>query len=327
MDRVENVVEAVRSRFALQFPVNVESLARQIARFEFVDESAPFEGMVLPINDDSDYQILIRKGGFDGRTRFTIAHEIGHVMIPWHYGTIIDTDVQMGEEIEGNREAEANHFAIELLALRWKRDEIIESDGLSSKTIVKMRRDFGISWLALARSLVPRLCRWQVLFRFSNHDGSLRVLHGGHYTLSREYVLRHLSGEVSVDGVLVDHCEDGYGLSGLAEIDNEYIIDWTFGRESGKIILKSIFEKHNIDEDMIKRINYKIGGILGAFNNQINESADPNKLVAVLGTRIAAYRELDLVTLDERFLEFRVSKIVEFFSRKQLEHKVGGIDP
>jgi hypothetical protein len=53
------------------------------------------------------------------RKRFTIAHEVGHIIIPWHSGNIVDDiDAPRSDRIEKKYrelEAEANRFAAELL--------------------------------------------------------------------------------------------------------------------------------------------------------------------------------------------------------------------
>ena len=52
------------------------------------------------------------------RKRFTLAHEIGHIVIPWHTGSVFD-NLDAGDPSEateyGRLEAEANRFAAELL--------------------------------------------------------------------------------------------------------------------------------------------------------------------------------------------------------------------
>lgn len=70
------------------------------------------------------------------RQRFTLAHEIGHIVIPWHNGAIID-DLSApgpGEQTAYRRvEAEANRFASELLMpTDWVRTLIVRADHLGA---------------------------------------------------------------------------------------------------------------------------------------------------------------------------------------------------
>ena len=67
---------------------------------------------------------------FQARKRFTLAHELGHIMIPWHNGDVkCDTDTPY-KMIEGKRlldtqELEANIFASELLMpQKWLVEQI-----------------------------------------------------------------------------------------------------------------------------------------------------------------------------------------------------------
>lgn len=67
---------------------------------------------------DRRSNILINLGIPDARQRFTLAHEFGHVIIPWHSGMIfsnIDRISRNANSLYREMEAEANRFAAELL--------------------------------------------------------------------------------------------------------------------------------------------------------------------------------------------------------------------
>jgi Zn-dependent peptidase ImmA (M78 family) len=85
------------------FPIDVDGLCRDLKR-----------PGVRP-------QIWINRSLGHHRRRFTIAHEIGHVIIPWHTGTIVD-DLDADDPSEHSdyfhMEGEANRFAAELLMPR-----------------------------------------------------------------------------------------------------------------------------------------------------------------------------------------------------------------
>lgn len=64
--------------------------------------------------------IIVNSQIAETRQRFTLAHEFGHVLIPWHSGTIFSfTDGEMhtegADQAYWEMEAEANRFAAELL--------------------------------------------------------------------------------------------------------------------------------------------------------------------------------------------------------------------
>jgi hypothetical protein len=68
------------------------------------------------------------------RERFTLAHELGHILIPWHIGTVLVSHIDDGGASTSSEyremEAEANRFAAELLLpTEWVRERI---DGATS---------------------------------------------------------------------------------------------------------------------------------------------------------------------------------------------------
>ena len=71
--------------------------------------------------------IIVNSQIAETRQRFTLAHEFGHVLIPWHTGTIFsyssaDGFTEGADQAYWDTEAEANRFAAELLMPRkWLR--------------------------------------------------------------------------------------------------------------------------------------------------------------------------------------------------------------
>jgi hypothetical protein len=91
-----------------------------------------------------------------------LAHELGHILIPWHLGSIID-NVDLPDVGTSNNywemEREANSFAAEvLMPHRWV-DKLLEEEGdlaLVHKTILKECTVSGLAAaIRVASSLVP----------------------------------------------------------------------------------------------------------------------------------------------------------------------------
>lgn len=62
--------------------------------------------------------ILLNASIPDTRRKFTLAHEFGHVLIPWHFGTVFSNITKFENSVNSayrEMEAEANRFAAELL--------------------------------------------------------------------------------------------------------------------------------------------------------------------------------------------------------------------
>lgn len=61
-------------------------------------------------------KVIVNTSTSVNRQRFTLAHELGHIIIPWHLGTIIDDlNINKTNSKYWNLETEANRFASELL--------------------------------------------------------------------------------------------------------------------------------------------------------------------------------------------------------------------
>jgi hypothetical protein len=113
----------------------VEAVARQYADLEFLPWEFACDALVVGLGKrDGRPQIFIR-GNYQGRRRrrFTIAHEVGHVLLPWHVGLAACTPVShtYGDDAVGpsagvllslvrinEQEDEASRFAGELLVPR-----------------------------------------------------------------------------------------------------------------------------------------------------------------------------------------------------------------
>ncbi len=120
------------------FPLDLDVLAEAvgISSIDYHDTQA-FEGVLAANPEKSHGVITVNANSIPTRQRFTIAHEIGHYLIPNHDGKIecSNTDLQAFHSADAGLkiEAEANNFAAELL--------MPESDYVS-----QIKRNEGI-WL------------------------------------------------------------------------------------------------------------------------------------------------------------------------------------
>lgn len=107
-------------KHSLKPPVDIfylASLYAEVAETPFPSHISG-DGISIGLGSTSTPQILINSSvQVETRKRFTLAHELGHVIIPWHTGTILsdDSDMLLAEYEYKEMEAEANRFAAELL--------------------------------------------------------------------------------------------------------------------------------------------------------------------------------------------------------------------
>jgi Zn-dependent peptidase ImmA (M78 family) len=101
-------------------PVPVEDFATAVNIVDIRELDADgFEGALLTDANKQKGVILYKAGTRKERRRFTIAHELGHFLMPSHKGNQQCTAADLKESRRGNdhqrREAEANRFAAGLL--------------------------------------------------------------------------------------------------------------------------------------------------------------------------------------------------------------------
>lgn len=142
----------------LSVPFDLLDLARSYADVTF--KRIPFDGVDgLCLNlktPNKQTKIIIDTTISESRKNFTLAHELGHVIIPWHLGNIIDFNVEYSElqnYLYSIYEGEANRFAAELLMPREWVSEILNTNEIdeSQKIIIHLSK---VSALAAALKII-----------------------------------------------------------------------------------------------------------------------------------------------------------------------------
>jgi hypothetical protein len=99
--------------------IDILRLAREYATVDKVNFPVHVDGVCLDLKQRGKQpRILINRNLPKHRLRFTLAHELGHVLIPWHVGSIVDETEESRIDLGltyWQLEAEANRFASELL--------------------------------------------------------------------------------------------------------------------------------------------------------------------------------------------------------------------
>lgn len=113
-----NLARRILARFGLTLPVDVIALARTYAEvfIEFIPLDV--DGVCYDLKRPGIRpKIVLNKLRPPTRLRFTAAHELGHVLIPWHTGIMVDdtSSYNPGVVDHYKMEEEANRFASELL--------------------------------------------------------------------------------------------------------------------------------------------------------------------------------------------------------------------
>ncbi len=107
------------ARRGLSPPIDIEALVREYAELHIVDIPFDFDGLCIDLKVPGRRpKVIVNSRRNALRLRFTLAHELGHLLIPWHVGTVVDAINISGSDEDYEYsvwEVEANRFASELL--------------------------------------------------------------------------------------------------------------------------------------------------------------------------------------------------------------------
>jgi hypothetical protein len=274
LSREERVAAVLVDRFDLSPPVDLVALCQAYADLEEDAIPGPCDGLVVGLHGPRDRPLILLKSGRpERRQRFTLAHELGHVLLPWHVGSSYLCDPQRAFSDESyyaaSAEPEANRFAAQLLVpSRWL-DELYSSEG-----------DGQVAPLLEAISGAE----------VSAHVACLRLaatLPAGHVFAIVDYgnnVL--LSGQTRGTGIApppVANILDSRRLDRFAmqveeiRYGTRQVIWWTFRGEgdadegqleprTSREVLDALLERHVAPDDVTK-IRQSLGGVIGSINS------------------------------------------------------------
>lgn len=176
---VEIVDEILRQNPDMPYPVPLEKLA-EVVGIQSVGElvTVGFEGMLMTNAEKSQGVILVKANANPQRRRFTIGHELGHYLLPWHRQlefsctseNIRDSSAAPNSSRGIEMEAEANTFASELLMPTAAFKKFQRAAGEPNiEQVVKLAAHFDSSIEATARRFM-NLSDYPVAFIFSLND-------------------------------------------------------------------------------------------------------------------------------------------------------------
>lgn len=149
-------------------------------------ETGIVSGCLLKENDEA--AILVNKHiNYYGKKRFTIGHEIGHFILPWHEKnnySCRNSDIETFKS-DKEEEFEANIFAAELLFPTNSAIEILKKQEVSMTLVKRTAENYGLSLCATAKKLVEQTkydtcalvlssnnkCLWRVRSPLFYHNG------------------------------------------------------------------------------------------------------------------------------------------------------------
>lgn len=117
-----NVAKIITERNSLSYPLDIFQVSHAFANIKYITPPPGIDGFVI-FNKSTKHDIYINSANSKPRQAFTIAHELGHIFIPWHPCATISCSISEAARHTHPIESEANRFASELLMpTSWVRD-------------------------------------------------------------------------------------------------------------------------------------------------------------------------------------------------------------
>jgi Zn-dependent peptidase ImmA (M78 family) len=157
-------------------PVDVASEVAKHADVEIDDLPGNADGVVLRKPGKKPLVLLAARLNVN-RKRFTLAHELGHLVLPWQVGSAFchpRQTIVAGEMLHTQIEREANQFATELLVPETWMDEVIGArSGMLATVVMEIGRMAGVSPITAAIAL-ERTARVRAAVAITQQDVSTK---------------------------------------------------------------------------------------------------------------------------------------------------------
>ena len=154
----------------LSKPIPVREIAHAIDIYEIREEALDgLEGGLVVAEDKSEGAVLVRRDRPETRKRYTIAHELGHYVNPWHKSDSpagfrcgakdMVVERHSPSDRAAKMEMQANQFAAEILMPRREVERFLRGKaGADIEHILAMADErFNVSREAAARRYVARI--------------------------------------------------------------------------------------------------------------------------------------------------------------------------
>ena len=276
---IVSLAKRVIIKYSLKPPIDIKSLIEKYAELKFV--RFPFDGIDgVSLNlkvPNKRIKVIVNSNNPNVRQRFTLAHELGHILIPWHIGTIIDSIDQNHSNLNGelfeywNIESEANTFAEDLLMPKTWIESLISSNTNLADCHKEVSIECEVSPLASAIRIVPFLPKG--IIYACERDGKVEFSGRTNGTLANRLVRG-----VKILETNFGYCEEHFiaDLDGRRlhwwQLPEKIILNTSEDERSWKEILDNILSDISIPENQSTKFKMSINGVVASINGMIRQT-------------------------------------------------------
>lgn len=315
----EKVARRVLADLGLSPPFSIRSVVEKFADVEEDDIPGHFDAVLLGQSRQRKRPLIVLQRSIaPARKTFTLAHELGHIVLPWQCGTFAlhpDRIMEAFDVPHEQIESEANRFASEFL---MPRDWIaaLTADPFSPVDVVRELKNNGVSTLAACFGLVRHLPPGYV---FAEADEAGIVTYSAR---SRGTVpnVPEPKRELSPD-YFGDMAVGKYAMAASGNTVHWWQLtpriaapSGTTGYRSSREVLASIYAELGVSMDERTRFDNVIGGIVGhAYDMWLRDRG--SDLFTIVKARFLGRRTLKDVTAHPRFEAYLAMKTEELAKR------------
>ncbi len=300
--REERVAAKLVQRLNLEPPIDVGKVAQQFVDVELEPIPGECDGLVLGLQGGRARPlVLLDNGQAKPRIRFTLAHELGHVLLPWHFGNSFLCETSRVRLFEAsadyNFEPEANRFAAELLVPSSWLDRLMA--GLGSDRVAPLMDALRLADVSAYVACLRLREALPAGHTFVISRGGTVLISGrtqgrGLYAVNPPETGENFERE-RLDR-FAHHVEDlDYGST--------HVTWWTFRGEqppagagvdsrSSRQVLDVMLERHLDDAGERSRVRASLGGVIGAAYGEATRQGPlaPAELYVRFRGRFAVHR-------------------------------------
>lgn len=304
-------------KYKLAPPVKIEPIVREFADLEEVVIPGSADAIVLR-RPGRRTKVLLSVQRNASRRRFTLAHELGHIILPWQVGSafchphvtyIAPTDVH------GRVEAQANRFATELLVPeQWLAANLNTGGPHLARQILALADAAGVSPIVVSIALAPVYERPSATV-VSDGAGSFKYPVFSKTFPLRRYSKWWLDQETvkKLGGTISTATFGSYGLTAVC-FEEPTTPEVGTSMEDSRTILTEILAA--VPSEMRAKLRHRISGIIGYAYNSAIKSKTSGAILRILQQRFFGTPDLQLVTHHPRFGEFLAAKANELHARR-----------
>jgi hypothetical protein len=279
-----NLAGRLIKRSKLKPPIDVFEVARTFSNVEQLELPVDVDGVCLNLKQSGKTPLIIVNvtGRSQERIRFTLAHELGHVLIPWHTGSIVDEiDITRDHATQEywQLEGEANRFASELLMPTAWVERQIEEWPLPLEATARVANKAEVSFQAATIKVLNCLGAGYIFAQVQN--GVVVSSGRSRGTLANQPDI----GRTIEPGALFPWTPHRWGQ----QVGTSQYCWWQFKGDVGlpaansnqdwRALLDSIIDDIKISADNIPKFKMKVNGIIAYANGNTKENRTRSRVL------------------------------------------------